>query len=160
MISLYQFTFSLESIQNVFVAIFYKTTLVIGNFSGKLTFIIHRTNYGNTGTFENQIVVFTKSGGRMNNTGTVFCRNKVCVKYPECSDGGRIAVTAVGSLCQIRKIREQRLIPSSYKLSTLFLPYDFTFFRFFIVSAEPAFCQNVILITVFYLNIIYIRSHG
>ena len=77
LIPFHQFPLSLQAIHNIFISIFYKASLIIRNLLRKLTFSIDRADHRYSAALKQRAILFTKARRRMDNTRTVFRRNKV-----------------------------------------------------------------------------------
>ena len=157
LIPLYQLPLSLQPLHNILISIFYKTPLIVRHLRRKFTFSVNRADHRHTAALKQLAIFFTKARRRMNNTRTIFRRNKVSNQSLE-----RAATCLVGTAVlfyrQMRKIREQRLIANTFKLSALFLPYNGTLFRFTVVRPKPRFRQNIMFAFISHQHIVDIRT--
>ncbi len=158
-----QFLFCLKAITNIFIAVFYKSSLIIRNFSRKLTFSINRFNIWNTTALKYKVIVFTKSRRNMNNSSTIFCRNIGSIEHSKCTFTtfllrNSLTFCRVSKIC---KIREKRLIISTNKIFTLTSINYFIVFWIFVIRTKTSFCKNIEFSAFFIQNlyIINIRPH-
>ena len=160
LVTLHQAALALEAVDDVLVTVLDEAALVVGHLGSEPALVIDGADGGNAGALEHQVVVLTKAGGRMDDTGSVLGGHEVCVEHPEGADGGRVAVGAVGGLLQVGKIGEQGLVAGAHQLTTLLPPQNSAGGRVLVVGAKAAFRQNVALVTVGHLHVVDVRPHG
>ena len=160
LVTLHQAALALEPVDDVLVAVLDEAALVVGNLISEPALIVDGTNGWNTSSLEHQVVVLAKAGGRVDNARSVLGGHEVGVEDTEGTDGGWIAVRAVGGLLQVGKIGEQGLVAGAHQLASLLPPQNRAVLRLLVVGPQAAFRQDVALVAVGHLHVVDVRSHG
>ena len=156
-ITFYKFSFVLKALHNIFICILYKEALIIRYFFCKLTFSVNWLNVRNSGALEYLVIFFTKGWSNMNDTGTVFCRNVVCIEHAESTLFALLAAHFFAGfwILELGKIWEKWLIFSTKEFLTLVAVDNFVSFFALVVCRKAGFSKNV-EISAFFIENLYI----
>ena len=148
-LALDELTLFLESLDDQLVGILDEDTLVILDLGSKLAFVIDGTDYGNTGSLEDIVVILTETGSCMDDSASVLS----CDIVAEDGHEGTLVV-------QVREIVEQRVISHSLELGTLVLLEDLVGGLVFVVGTESCLAKDVLVsaFIVQYLHVVDIRT--
>ena len=145
----HQLALGLEPGDDVLVAVFYESSLVVRNIGSELALCINRADHRNAGSLQGVVVVLAEAAGCMYDTSTILGGYICCREYPECT-----------LLCDGCEVVEQRLVGHAHQLASLLGPYNLVVGLFLIVSRKPCLSHDVALSSVFDLHIVNLRVHS
>ena len=118
----HQLALGLEPGNDVLVALFYESSLVVRNIGSEFALCVNRADHRNTGPLQGIVVVLTEAAGCMYDTCTIL-GGYICRR--EYSEG-----TLLFDVCEVV---EQRLVGHAHQLASLLGPYNFVVCLFLVI---------------------------
>ena len=144
-----QLALGLEPGNDVLVAVFYESSLIVRDIGCELALCVNRADNRNAGSLQGVVIVLAEAAGCMYNTSTILGGYICCREYPECT-----------LFLDVRKVVEQRLVSHAHQLASLLGPEHFVVGLFLIIGCKTCLSHDVALSAVLYLYIVDLGVHS